>query len=155
MEELNVSYNTIQYIVVGLGSENYGIDISYVDNIVRMQHITRIPRVQKEIKGVINLRGEVIPVVSIRIKMNLAEDEITDDTRIIIVKLESGERIGIIVDNVKEVVTLSEDTLENQSYDSNAGTASFISGIGKNGDGLISLLDMNLVFADKEKENNA
>lgn len=157
MDELNVSYSTTQYIVVGLGNENYGIDIRFIDNIVRMQRITRIPKVQNEIKGVINLRGEVIPVVSVRIKMSLPEDEITDDTRIIIVKLDSGDCIGIIVDNVREVVTLNESQVEKQSYDSKSGKTSFISGIGKHNNELISLLDMNLVFAekerDKEKEN--
>lgn len=153
MEELNVSYSTTQYIVVGLGNENYGIDIRYIDNIVRMQHITRIPKVQKEIKGVINLRGEVIPVVSVRIKMSLPEDEITDDTRIIIVKLDSGDCIGIIVDNVREVVTLNDAEVEKQAYDQKSGKASYISGIGKHGEELISLLDMNLVFAEKDKEN--
>lgn len=150
MEELNVTYETTQYIVVGLGEEQYGIDIRYIDNIVRMQHITRVPKVQKDIKGVINLRGEVIPVVSIRLKMNLPEDEITKDTRIIIVKLDNGDCIGIIVDNVKEVVTLDTSQVEKVSYNSKEYKVSYISGIGKYNDELISLLDMNLVFADKE-----
>lgn len=153
MEELNVSYDSTQFIVVGLGEEQYGIDIHYIDNIVRMQHITRVPRVQKEIKGVINLRGEVIPVVSIRIKMSLPEDEITNNTRIIIVKLENGDCIGIIVDNVKEVVTLDESQIEKVTYNSKAGKPSYINGIGKSNGELISLLDMNLVFADKDIAN--
>lgn len=150
MEELNVAYETTQYIVVGLGEEQYGIDIRYIDNIVRMQRITRVPKVQADIKGVINLRGEVIPVVSIRLKMNLAEDEITKSTRIIIVKLDNGDCIGIIVDNVKEVVTLDTSQIEKVSYNSKENRVSYISGIGKNNGELISLLDMNLVFADKE-----
>jgi len=150
MDELNVSYDAIQYIVVGLGEEQYGIDIRFVDNIVRMQHITRVPKVQKEIKGVINLRGEVIPVVSIRIKMNLPEDELTKSTRIIIVKLDNGDCIGIIVDNVKEVVTLDDSMIERVSYSSKENQTTYINGIGKKNGELISLLDMNLVFADKE-----
>ena len=60
-----------QYIVVMVGSEQYGIDISYIDNIVRMQKITRVPKVQTYFKGVINLRGEVVPVMSVRKKMGL------------------------------------------------------------------------------------
>ena len=68
MEELKgaLDSETIQFIVVKLGDEQYGIDIKYVDNIVRMQHITRVPKVQEYLKGVINLRGEVIPVMSAR-----------------------------------------------------------------------------------------
>ena len=72
-----------QYIIVELGNEQYGIDIQYIDNIVRMQRITRVPKAQSYFKGVINLRGEIVPVMSIRKKMGLADDEITD-------KLPSG-----------------------------------------------------------------
>ena len=87
-----------QYIVVRLGEEQYGIDIRYVDNIVRMQHITRVPKVASYIRGVINLRGEVIPVMSIRLKMGLPEDVEVKSTRIIILKHEQHGTIGIIVD---------------------------------------------------------
>ncbi len=67
-----------QYIVVKIGNEQYGIDISYVDNIVRMQKITRVPRVQNFFKGIINLRGEIVPVMSLRIRMELEEDVFTN-----------------------------------------------------------------------------
>ena len=68
MDELSVktSYETTQFIVVRFGNEQYGIDIKYIDNIVRMQQITRVPKVQPYIKGVINLRGEIVPVMYIR-----------------------------------------------------------------------------------------
>ena len=79
-----VQEEVFQYIVICLGEEQYGIDIRYVDNIVRMQNITRVPKVPAYLKGVINLRGEVIPVVSIRLKMNLQEKEYGRTTRIII-----------------------------------------------------------------------
>ena len=105
MEEMNkVEFDTTQYIVVKVGSEQYGINIKYVDNIVRMQKITRVPKVQSYFNGVINLRGEVIPVMSLRIKMDLPKDEFTNSTRIIIIKLEPQASIGIIVDEVKEVM---------------------------------------------------
>ena len=106
MEELSNAQERIQYIVVKFGDEQYGIDIKYIDNIVRMQRITRVPKVQSYIKGVINLRGEVIPVVSIRLKMGLVEDTITKKTRIIIIRLDNGEIIGMLVDEVKEVVPM-------------------------------------------------
>ena len=80
MDVLKTSINdTTQYIVIRLGVEHYGIDIKYVDNIVRMQKITRVPKVADYIKGVINLRGEVIPVMSLRLKMDLPEDELTSN----------------------------------------------------------------------------
>ena len=88
MEEVKVALDseTTQFIVVKLGDEQYGIDIKFVDNIVRMQHITRVPNVQEYLKGVINLRGEVIPVMSARLKMGLPADEYTKSTRIIILR---------------------------------------------------------------------
>ena len=89
MENLTTDYQTTQYIVVKLGEEQYGIDIKYIDNIVRMQHITRVPNVAPYINGVINLRGEIIPVMSIRLKMDLPVDELTKATRIIILKKAS------------------------------------------------------------------
>lgn len=153
MEGIQESYETIQYIVVKFGDEQYGIDIEYIDNIVRMQRITRVPNVPAYIKGVINLRGEVVPVVSLRLKMGLCEDEITKLTRIIIIKLDNGEVIGVLVDAVKEVVTLDTREIEKVSYDSGEDKTNFISGIGKDKGELISLFDLNLVFSEKEKAN--
>lgn len=138
-----------QYIVIRLGGEQYGIDIRYIDNIVRMQKITRVPKVPAYIKGVINLRGEVIPVMSIRLKMNLPEDEIVRATRIIILKLEQEGNVGIIVDEVREVVTLSADQIEKVSYDNKDGKPNFITGVGKHKGDLISLLDLNTVTLEE------
>ena len=119
-----------QYIVVKIGSEQYGIDISYIDNIVRMQKITRVPKIQTYFKGVINLRGEIVPVMSVRKKMNLDDDVITNASRIIILKLEEKGTIGIIVDEVKEVVTRCTDEIDKTSG-SKDGKAMFINGVGK------------------------
>lgn len=142
-------YETFQYIVIKLGNEQYGIDIKYIDNIVRMQHITRVPKVANYLKGVINLRGEVIPVMSLRLKMELEADEITKATRIIILKLEQHGTIGIIVDAVKEVVTLRTDEIEKVTHDAKEDKTNFVNGIGKNGDELISILDLNAVAVEK------
>lgn len=153
MEELKVDIQNeaTQFIIVRLGDEQYGIDIKYVDNIVRMQHITRVPKVQEYLRGVINLRGEVIPVMSIRVKMDLPADEYTKSTRIIILKLEQQGNIGIIVDEVKEVVTLENSQIEKVAYESKEEKDNFIFAIGKYEDGgLISLLDLNSVVLEKE-----
>ena len=139
-----------QFIVVRFGEEQYGIDIKYIDNIVRMQQIRRVPEVPSYIKGVINLRGEVIPVMSARIKMNLEEDVETKATRIIILKLDQHDCIGILVDEVKEVVNLEEGQIDKVSYEAKEGKSNFIYGIGKYEGGLISLLDVNLVISGAE-----
>ncbi len=146
--ELRTVGETTQFIVIKLGEEQYGIDIKYIDNIVRMPHITRVPKVDEYLKGVINLRGEVIPVMSIRIKMGLEPDVETKSSRIIILKLEQQGTIGVIVDEVKEVVTLENDRIEKMAYDSKDERATFLSGVGKSDGGLISLLDLNAVVLD-------
>lgn len=148
MDELKTIGETTQFIVIKLGDEQYGINIKYIDNIVRMPHITRVPEVDPYFKGVINLRGEVVPVMSIRIKMGLPEDEFTKSSRIIIIKLDTQGYIGIIVDEVKEVVTLDASQIEKVSYDSKDEKGNFISGVGKCEDGLISLLDLNMVVPE-------
>lgn len=136
------SSETVQYIVVRIGNEQYGIDIQYIDNIVRNQKITRVPKAQPYFKGVINLRGEIIPVMSIRLRLGLEDDEFTDKTRIIIIKIDSST-IGVVVDQVKEVVTLVQDNIEKVTRTaSDDAFSNYISGIGKSNDELISLLDI-------------
>ena len=88
MENKKQFSDSNQYIVISMGDEEFGIDIKYIDNIVKMQHITRVPNVASYIKGVINLRGEVIPVMSLRLKMGLEDDVETKNTRIIILKMK-------------------------------------------------------------------
>ncbi|MEE0918824.1 MAG: chemotaxis protein CheW [Lachnospiraceae bacterium] len=140
-------HDTTQYIVTQLGEEQYGIDIKYISNILRMQKITRVPKVHSYIKGVINVRGEVIPTISLRLKMGLPEEEITKKSRIIILKLEQHESIGVLVDEVKEVVTLDDEHVEKVSYDKD-DKAKFLSGVGKYDGKLISLLDITSVLAE-------
>lgn len=150
MKEVKALEECKQYIVVKLGTEQYGIDIQYVDNIVRMQNITRVPKAQHYFKGVINLRGEIIPVMSMRLKFGLEADTFTNATRIIIVKLEAQAAIGVIVDEVKEVVTLDESHIEKTAYNEGDEKSSHLSGIGKHGEGLISLLNIAGVIVEKE-----
>lgn len=140
----------MQYIVVQIGSEKYGIDISYVDNIVRMQKITRVPKAQPFFKGIINLRGEIVPVMSIRKKMGLEDDVFANATRIIIIKVEEKGSLGVIVDEVCEVVNLAEDEIETNNINSSHVKDTFINGIGKNGDQLISLFELSAIIDEKD-----
>lgn len=149
MEALQEQTGSNQYIVVKMANEQFGINIKHIDNIVRMQKITRVPKVVEYLKGVINLRGEIIPVMSLRLKMGLEEDIINNDTRIIILKIEKQEAIGIIVDEVKEVVTLEADAVENVTYEKGEKSV-FVSGVGKQGDMLISLLEISAIISSKE-----
>jgi len=139
-----------QYIVVNLGIEHYGIDIKYVDNIVRVPQITRVPNVQSYFKGVINLRGEVIPVMSLRLKFDMPEIEYTGKTRIIIIKLDPTAAIGVIVDEVEEVRDLPESMTERQTPDKNDTSQLYITAVGKTDKGLVSILDLAAVIGEKE-----
>jgi purine-binding chemotaxis protein CheW len=141
-----------RYIVVKLGNEQYGIDIQYVDNIVRMQRITRVPKAQSYYNGVINLRGEVVPVMSIRNRFGLELDEFTHMTRIIIVKIENQGMVGVLVDEVKEIVTLDESNTERPNFKNKDELTNYLYGIGKHKDGLISLLDIVEVITEKKDE---
>ena len=141
-----VEKETVQYIVVAIGNEQYGLDISYVDNIVRMCKITRVPKAPAHYIGVINLRGEIVPLMSLRRKMNLEDDVFTDITRIIILKTEEQGLVGIVVDEVKEVTALAEDEIDRNTQNSQSDKTQYINGIGKNGDELISILEISSIL---------
>ncbi len=156
MDELKVYSDVTQYIKIEMGAETFGIDIGFVDNILRMQRITRVPNVPAYIKGVINLRGEIVPIINLRSKMGLEEVEETKATRIIIIKMEQVGKVGFIVDCVKEVVNISEEMMESMKYDSMDDSTHFVSAVGKEADSIISLLDLNAVVLDKNfKEENS
>ncbi len=143
--------NTKQYIIVSLGNNQYGIDIKYIHNIIVMQNITRVPKAQPYFLGVINLRGEVIPVMSLRRKFNLPEGEITSVSRIVIVKPDpQAAPIGIIVDEVQEVITLENEQVEKMNYDENDDKADYSIGIGKFENDLINLLNIPGIILEKD-----
>lgn len=145
MDENAVVNEAKQYIVVRLDSEQYGIDISFIDNIVRMQQITRVPKAQSYFSGVINLRGEIIPVMNLRLRFDLEPKEDTNATRIIIIKPENNAKIGILVDEVREVVTLEEENIEKAVYDEQGVS---LLGVGKYKDTLISLLNIQGIISE-------
>lgn len=139
-----VEEERVQYIVVKIGDEQYGIDISYIDNIVRIPRITRVPKAAAHYVGIINIRGEVVPVMSARLKMGLGADEINKQSRIIILKLELQGMVGVLVDEVKEVLTLGETDIDRNVKKSDT----YINGIGKKGDELISIFEISALVDD-------
>ncbi|MBQ7679202.1 MAG: chemotaxis protein CheW [Butyrivibrio sp.] len=140
----------IQFIVIRIGDEQYGIDIKDIDNIVRYQKVTKIPQLAHYLKGIINIRGVIVPVMSLRLKMGISEDEITDKSRIIILKGEGNELVGIIVDEVNQVLTIGSNNIEKMRRDDRAKRydGSFISGVGHSEKGLVSILDLAAVEND-------
>lgn len=133
-----------QYIDVRLGEDLYAIEIKYIDNIIIMHNITRVPKAQSYFLGVINRRGDIIPVMSLRSRLGLEEEEeFTSTTRIMIVKPEpQAAPIGIIVDEVNEVITLNDNDVNVMNYDENDSKAVYSAGIGKLGDNLVNILNI-------------
>ncbi|MBQ8317362.1 MAG: purine-binding chemotaxis protein CheW [Lachnospiraceae bacterium] len=152
MDTNAVSNDTKQYIMVKFDNEQYGIDITYIDNIVRLQSITRVPHTQEYFLGIINLRGEIMPVMSMRRKFDLPDKENTNASRILIVKYEGNAKIGMLVDEVKEVVTLSEADVEKISGDTVDSNRAYLAGVGKYNDTLISLLNIGAIINDIDSE---
>jgi len=100
----------MQSVVFSLGKEEYGIEIGKVQEIIRLPAITRLPNTADYILGIINLRGCIIPVVDTKKKFMLIDSDITDDTRIIIIEI-GGKRIGLIVDEVSEVINIADERI--------------------------------------------
>ena len=148
--ETTVSGNERQLILFNLGRGNYGIPIENVFEIKKMEEITVVPKAPKFIEGVINLRGNVIPVVDLRKRFGMEKIEYTKKTKIIIVEI--GKRqFGLIVDAVAEVVTLSNDQIE-QSLPTVSGLkAEFINGIGKLNEKLIIILEISRILQSSEE----
>jgi len=140
LEEIK-NHNTRQYVVFRLAKEEYGVDTRNVTIIERMTTITRVPKTPPFILGVINLRGDIIPVMDLRARFNLPAVEYTDDTRIVIIKVEDTS-MGMVVDSVAEVIQLSEDAIENVTNFSNDLSMDFILGVGKADDRIITLLNL-------------
>lgn len=144
--------NSKQYINVKLGKDLFGVEIKYIDSIIVMQNITRVPKAQPYFLGVINLRGEIIPVMSLRRKFGLEEDEFDSLTRILIIKPEpSAASVGMIVDEVNDVIELKRDDVEVMDYDEKDNMASYSAGIGKYGKDLINILNIPEIITDNEK----
>lgn len=150
--DTNVAVNDAkQYIILKFDSEQYGIDIAYIENIVRLQPITRVPHSQDYFLGIINLRGEVVPVMSMRRKFDLPDKENTNASRILILKIEGSGKIGILVDEVREVVSLSEEQIE-QVASENMDTRAYLMGVGKYNNTLISLINIGMLISDIDSE---
>ena len=120
----------IKLIIFKLGREEYGLDILRVQEIKRMMGITRVPSTPTFIKGVINLRGSVLPVIDLRTRLGLAENDLTEAARIIVVLVNDGI-VGFIVDEVVEVTTINTQDVEAAQTLSSGLSADFISGIAK------------------------
>ncbi len=133
-----------EFVTFRLNQEYYGLDINNVENIERVLPITRIPYTLKYVKGVINLRGIIVPVVDLRARFGLSPIQVTDESRIIIVNIDDM-KIGMLVDSSSEVLQIPEEDIDNApnvKKDNN----DFVKNIGKKNERIIMLIDLNKVL---------
>ena len=143
----------VQLVSFLLEDVEYGIEILLVHEILRIPSITRLPNVPPFIKGVINLRGNVIPVVDVRARFGFPSGDMTDQSRIIVI--ESDDKlIGLLVDNVSQVLRIKENNIDPPSLLIEGVSEEFIKGVGRLKDRLIIILNMsNIIFADVETKD--
>lgn len=148
MSETNL-VNEIKVIVFQLKDEEYGVEVDQVRSIERMQHITRVPRTPDFVKGVINLRGVVTPIIELRNRFGIEEIETTDSTRIIIVAVGNME-VGLIVDAANDVVDIPNDVVEPPPQVVGGLEADYLRGVAKMDKRLLILLNLDKVLNPKE-----
>ncbi|OHB54984.1 MAG: chemotaxis protein CheW [Planctomycetes bacterium GWF2_42_9] len=140
-----------KYLTFALGSEEFGLEILKVREIIGYMEITAVPQTPSYVKGVINLRGQVIPVVDLRAKFGMETAKVTEETCIIVVEIHQDGRkfsTGIVVDHVQEVLDIDGENIEEAPQFGASVNTDFILGIGKVGDSVKLLLDIDKVLGN-------
>lgn len=136
-----------QFVVFRTGTDEYGADINSVTIIERIMNTTRVPGTPPYIKGVINLRGDIVPVMDLRTRLGLPEKEADDDTRIIILTV-NNIGFGIIVDSVSEVLQLEGTQIDSASGIIGDKTLDYVSGVARAGERLITLINLEKLISE-------
>jgi purine-binding chemotaxis protein CheW len=144
--DMAVSGDARQLVVSPRGAELYGVEISRVHEIIRLQSVTKVPRAPSFVEGVINLRGKVIPVVDLRRRFGLPTADHTRASRIVVVEL-GDQVVGIVVDGVSEVLRVNTATVEPPSPVVAGIDSEYLHGIAKLDDRLVILLDLDRILA--------
>lgn len=140
-----------QYLTFSLGDEFYGIEIKNITEIIKIQSITQMPELPDHIKGIINLRGKIIPVMDVRLRFRKESQEYNDRTCVIVVDIKNIS-IGLIVDSVSEVLSIAEGDIV-PPPEVNRGGNRYIKGIGKVDNEVKLILDCDKLLNDEESEN--
>ncbi len=139
------SDQTLQLVTFRIGNEEFGIDIQKVQEINRMIDITKIPNTAAHVEGVVNLRGKIIPIISLRTKLGFGEAERDKATRIMVVEID-GNVLGFIVDSVSEVLRIHDAKIEPTPSITGGTDANYIDGVINLGDRLLILLNLSMLF---------
>ena len=149
-EQTRVSSELLQLVSFVLGNEEYGVDILCVQEINRMLQITKVPNAPSYVDGVINLRGRVIPVIDLRQKLGLPRKEHDNNTRIIVVEVNS-KTVGFVVDGVKEVLRIPRNITEAPPEIAAGINSDFIKSVGKLEDRLLILIDLEKILSKSDE----
>lgn len=152
MSEQTYSNSDLQLVIFKLGREEYGVSILQVQEIKRITEITRVPHTPEYIKGVINLRGSVLPVLDLKKRLNLPQQVSTEDARIIIVKVQEIS-VGMIVDEVSEVMTINQENIDSPDVVAGSVSANYLSGVGKIENRLLILLNLETITGIGQETN--
>jgi purine-binding chemotaxis protein CheW len=139
-----------QLISFMVGEEEYGLDILRVKEVIRIREITRLPQAPSFVKGIINLRGDVIPIIDLRDKFGLEHREYTAMTRVIVVDVD-GKLVGMVVDAASQVVRIPADQIEPPPPIAGGLSVEYIRGVGKLDERLIILLQIDRILSTEEK----
>lgn len=145
--------NTSQYLTFTLADEEYALEVSKVREVLEMTKITRVPRMPDFMKGIINLRGGVVPVIDLKKKFGLPETEHTVDTSIVVMEITYEDEIlsiGAIADSVQQVIEIGPDDIEPPPKIGTNLETEFISGMGKKNGDFIIILNIERVFEESE-----
>ncbi len=154
VSQLNMDI-TNQFVVFSVGEEEYGLPILSVQEIISLPLLTKIPGVAEYIPGIINLRGNIIPLYSLRNKFKMDEKELNDNSIVIIVQTdqERNSTVGFIVDAVSDVVSITDEDFRETPGFNNSASTSFIDKIGHIGNRMIIMIDMNKFFTEHEQDD--
>ena len=139
-----------QLISFEVGNEEYGLDILGVKEVIRIREITRLPKAPSFVKGIINLRGDVIPIIDLRDKFGLENQEYTDMTRVIVVDVDE-KLVGMVVDAASQVVRIPADQIEPPPPIVGGLSTEYIRGVGKLDERLVILLNIDRILTQEEK----
>lgn len=142
----------VKQVLFRIGEETYGVEVTNVKGIEKYLNIVPIPNAPAYIEGIINLRGDIIPIVSMRVKFNLPKIDVTEETKLIIVK-SRDVLIGIEVDSVQEIVELSEEEISKPPVIIKNEMTSYIDKVAHVKDGLVILLDLDGILNSQEQES--
>lgn len=142
----------LQLVSFMIGNEEYAVDIFYVKEINRLSHITKVPNAPEFIEGVINLRGRIIPVIDLRVRMSLPKKAHDKDSRIIVIE-DDNLLVGFLVDAVKEVIRIPKNITEEPPEIVSSVKTDFISSVGKLEDRLLILIDLKKILSKDEQDH--